>query len=81
MKKTRDPVLPARVSASPSEKAETKKNKDRDIAYSFRSLLNHLGTIMRNTCKYTNEEIIIIATKLNKIQQQAFNLIENISSL
>lgn len=81
LKKIRDPVLPARVSASAREKASIKKTKDGAVVYSFRSLLNHLGTIMRNTCKYADEETIVIDTKLNEIQQKAFDLIENINIL
>ncbi|TXI41634.1 MAG: hypothetical protein E6Q59_01880 [Nitrosomonas sp.] len=50
--------------------------------HSFRSLLQHLATITRNTCRKTNEGAnaspFLVDCKLNPSQQRAFNLLKKI---
>jgi len=50
-KRTRDPVAPAKRSARAEEKALTHRLPDGSLAHSFRTLLEHLATIVRNTCR------------------------------
>lgn len=48
-----DPVAPARRSAAADRKAATKQTVHGDQARSFRDLLDHLGTLTRNTIAVT----------------------------
>jgi hypothetical protein len=50
-KRIRDPVAPATRSAGAEEKALTRRLPDGSLAHSFRTLLEHLATIVRNTCR------------------------------
>jgi hypothetical protein len=47
-KTTRDPVAPAKRSASALAEAKTKKTAEGFEAPSFRTLMDRLGTIVRN---------------------------------
>ena len=50
-KATRDPVAPAERSASANHKAATHRLHDGTQVHSFTTLLKHLSTIVRNTCR------------------------------
>ncbi len=50
-KATRDPVAPARRSPEAQEKATTHTLVDGTPAHSFRTLIEELSTIVRNTCR------------------------------
>jgi transposase len=83
-KKTRDPVAPAKRSASALAKARDKKTADGFEAQSFRTLIDHLGTIVRNFCKRKGDENnngaeVIIDSTPNDLQQRAFELLKSIT--
>ena len=50
-KTQRDPVAPAKRSAAALQKAATHTLEDGSSAHSFRTLLQELSTIVRNTCQ------------------------------
>ncbi|MCE2392483.1 MAG: transposase, partial [Proteobacteria bacterium] len=50
-KAIRDPVAPAKRSAAAERKARTGTLDDGTPAHSFRTLLEELSTIVRNTCR------------------------------
>jgi hypothetical protein len=50
-KKHRDPVAAAERSEAALEKVATRKLKDGSTVHSFRTLLDELSTIVRNTCE------------------------------
>jgi len=79
---TRDPVAPATRSEAALEKVANKRLPDGSPAHSFRTLLNELATIVRNTCRRTNadadEGTFDIDTTPNPKQSQAFRLIDAI---
>ena len=83
-KKTRDPVAPAKRSASALAKARDKITADGFEAQSFRTLMDHLGTIVRNFCRRKGGENnkgseVIIDSTPNDIQQRAFDLLKSVS--
>ena len=83
-KKTRDPVAPAKRSASALAKARDKKTAEGFEAQSFRTLIDHLGTIVRNFCKRKGDENnkgaeVIIDSTPNELQQRAFELLNSIT--
>ncbi len=55
-KTSRDPVAPAKRSESARQKIATKRLDDGSPIHSFRTLLAHLGEIVRNTCRCPNAE-------------------------
>jgi transposase len=79
-KASRDPVAPAKRSDSAMQKVHTKCLDDGSPVHSFRSLLDHLGAIVRATCRCPGEKddssTFTIITKANPKQQKAFDLIE-----
>jgi transposase len=81
-KKTRDPVAPAKRSNSALKKIASKETTEGFEVHSFRTLIEHLGGIVRNFCKRKNsnlsETITIIETTPDPIQQRAFELIRGI---
>lgn len=81
-KLTRDPVAPATRSASADEKAMTKRTSDGERAHSFRTLLENLGTVVRNTCRRSSapdsEGTFTIDTRPSPLQQRAIDLIDTI---
>ncbi len=81
-KASRDPVAPAKRSASAMQKAYSKQLADGSPVYSFRGLLSHLGSIVRTTCRCPGEEnnskTFTMVTKPNPKQQQAFDLLQTI---
>ena len=50
-KATRDPVAPAKRSASAQRKAASKLLDDQQPAHSFATLLAEMATVVRNTCR------------------------------
>ncbi len=70
--------MPTEPSENAKEKARTKKTSEGFMAHSFRSLLAHLSTIVRNTCSYLQEknlESFIVDTKPDEIQKKALESI------
>jgi hypothetical protein len=78
----RDPVAPAIRSEAALEKVATKTLPDGSPAHSFRTLLNELATIVRNTCRRrhadANEASFDIDTTPNAKQREALDLIKAI---
>jgi len=81
-KRTRDPVAPAKRSAAAEEKATTHKLADATQAHSFRTLLEELATIVRNTCRPSGTDQDAVTFQLTTIpnakQRQALQLLEAI---
>jgi hypothetical protein len=81
-KDLRDPVAPAKRSDSAMIKLRTKRLDDGSRFYSFRSLLGHLGAIVRATCRYSGERDTLatftMITRRNPKQQKAFDLLQTI---
>ncbi len=72
-----NPVAPAVRSAAARKKAATKVNGDREEVRGFRELLEHLGTLTRNTMKTTTETTStfeLLATP-TPTQRRAFELL------
>lgn len=82
-KATRDPVAPAMRSENAQRKAHTHTLSDATPAHSFRTLLDELSTIVRNTCRTTTDGVhaptFPIVTQPNAVQQRALKLLETIA--
>lgn len=82
-KSSRDPVAPAKRSKNALKKIASKKLEDGSQAHSFRTLLNHLGRIVRNTCRYSPDSAdtstFYKTTSPNSKQQQALDLLQIIT--
>lgn len=82
-KATRDPVAPAMRSLQAEHKAQTHTLSDGTPAHSFRTLLDELSTIVRNTCRTTTDSAraptFTIVTQPNAVQQRALKLLETIA--
>ena len=79
-KATRDPVAPARRSAAAEEKAISKQLDDGTPVHSFRTLLEELSTIVRNTCRVPQSASTFpMLTFPNDLQLRARELIDKIS--
>jgi hypothetical protein len=78
----RDPVAPATRSDTALKKVASKQLADGSPAHSFRTLLNELGTIVRNTCRRhdatSGDAIFEIDTTPNAKQAAALDLIRQI---
>lgn len=81
-KDLRDPVAPAKRSDSAMKKVRTKRLDDGSRVYSFRSLLSHLGAIVRATCRCSGGKdasaTFTMITRRNPKQQEAFDLLQTI---
>ena len=79
----RDPVAPAKRSAKAERKAHTHTLSDGTPAHSFRTLLEELSDIVRNTCRTVKGSAqaptFTIVTQANPIQQRALDLLETIT--
>lgn len=79
MKRTRDPVAPATRSAAAERKAATKHTTDGTRVHSFRTLLQDLSTLVRNTCRRPSAEdgdpCFNVDTRPSTTQQRALDLI------
>jgi transposase len=82
-KATRDPVAPARRSQAAQRKASTRRLKDGTPAHSFRTLLDELTTIVRNTCRTRGSDETApsfeIVTTANPKQARALQLLQTIT--
>jgi hypothetical protein len=79
-KATRDPVAPAQRSAAAEKKASSKRLEDGTPAHSFRTLLEELSTIVRNTCRVPHTAPIFpMLTIPNDLQLRARELIDKIT--
>jgi hypothetical protein len=82
-KKHRDPVAAAERSEAALEKVATRKLKDGSLVHSFRTLLEDLSTIVRNTCEARvgnkRGSTFQMTTLPNPAQQLALNLLQEIA--
>jgi hypothetical protein len=82
-KAQRDPVAPTRRSAKAEHKAQTHTLSDGTPAHSFRTLIEELSTIVRNTCRTAKAAAqaptFTIVTQPNRIQQRALELLNTIT--
>jgi transposase len=82
-KATRDPVAPAQRSATALRKAATHRLKDGSPAHSFRTLLEELACVVRNTCRTRGPDATAssfpIVTTPNPTQQRALELLQSIA--
>ena len=82
-KAMRDPVAPARRSPAAQHKASTHHLPDGTPAHSFRTLLDELSTVVRNTCRSrssgTEALSFEIVTTANPKQAHAMQLLQTIS--
>ncbi len=82
-KLTRDPVAPAQRSEGALDKIHTKRLEDGSVVHSFHSLMTHLQTIVRNTCRRhgasENEPTFDADTRPNPKQQEALDLLATIT--
>ena len=74
----RDPVAPARRSATALAKAQSRRLADGTPALSFRGLMTHLATIVRNSMRPKDAKpgsgTFTLTTEANPKQRQAFDL-------
>jgi len=82
-KATRDPVAPARRSRGALAKIASKTTGDGFEAHSFRTLIDHLGGIVRNVCRRQGADDdsvgVVIQTTPDPVQQRAFALLQEIA--
>ena len=82
-KATRDPVAPAQRSAQAERKAHTHTLSDGTPAHSFRTLIEELSSIVRNTCRTAKASpqapTFTIVTQANPVQQRALALLDTIN--
>ena len=80
----REPVAPARRSAAALAKAQTRRLADGTPAFSFRGVLTHLATIVRNAMRPKNAKpgtgTFTLATEANPKQRQALDLAATIAA-
>ncbi len=78
-RRSRDPVAPAERSTKALEKVRTRTLDDGSEVHSFRTLLGHMSTIVRNTCHRPGADSgkfsFHVDTNPNPKQQQALDLI------
>ena len=83
-KKTRDPVAPAKRSEAAEIKATSRQLRDGTPTHSFSTLLDELGTIVRNTCRTPDASpdapTFDVTTISNPKQERAFELIKSIQA-
>ena len=82
-KASRDPVAPAQRSEAAMQKVHARRLDDGSPVHSFRTLLKHLGNIVRNTCRCPDAgpqgPTFYKTTTPNTKQQQALDLLRTIS--
>ncbi len=82
IKALRDPVAPAQRSESALDKVRTKRLPDGSPAHSFRTLLDTLSALVRNTCRRreapADEPTFHMATPPDARQQRAYDLLTTI---
>ena len=83
-KATRDPVAPAKRSAAAEVKAKTRTLPAGTQAYCFRTLMENLSTIARNTCRAPSggegAPTFQVVTNASLLQRRALGLLENIKA-
>jgi transposase len=80
-KAQRDPVAPAKRSAKAEHKAHTHTLPDGTVAHSFRTLIEELATIVRNTCRARDAAEappFPLITQASPTQRRALDLLETI---
>jgi hypothetical protein len=81
-KATRDPVAPAKRSASAQRKAASKLIDDDQPAHSFATLMAEIATLVRNTCRTPSAGVdaptFEVLTTATEHQQRALALIQAI---
>jgi hypothetical protein len=79
---SRDPVAPARPSDHARSKAATKTTADGFRVHSFRSLLGHMATIVRNRCRRKHapkaEPFFPMITRADPLHERALQLIQRL---
>lgn len=81
-KATRDPVAPAKRSAAAEQKAATHHLADGTVVHSFRTLLQDLSAIVRNSCRMRGHEdapSFMVTTTPTPEQRRAFDLLKRIA--
>lgn len=82
-KATRDPVAPARRSNAALKKLATKQTSDGYRVHNFQTLLGHLSTIVRNTCRAPASDphapTFALDTQPTEYQRRALGLLATIS--
>ena len=82
-KATRDPVAPAKRSKAALAKTASHTLEDGTPVHSFRTLLDELATIVRNTCRTpharTGAPTFDLTTRANPKQKRALELIQQIN--
>jgi hypothetical protein len=82
-KATRDAVAPAQRSAAALRKASTHRLEDGSPAHSFRTLLEELACVVRNTCRTQGGDLdtpsFQIVTTPNATQRRALELLQSIT--
>jgi len=82
-KDSRDPVAPAKRSEQALQKVHTKELPNGSRVHSWRSLLNHLSAIVRNTCRCLNnrdnDATFNMDTNPDAAQKRALDLLKTIS--
>ncbi len=80
---TRDPVVAATRSDSALDKVQTRRHADGSLVHSFRTLLQALSSIVRNTCRRPeappDEDSFGVDTTPNPTQARALQLLSSIS--
>jgi transposase len=73
----RSPVAPAKRSPKAERKARTKRTAEGEMVYSFRSLLDHLSQITKNTIKPHMDGLdpFEMVTRPTPLQERAFQLL------
>jgi hypothetical protein len=70
------PVAPAEVSPAAKAKAALRKTADGQPVHSFRTLLQDLGTLTRNTVRLGDAPSAIMLAKPTRLQQEVFARLE-----
>lgn len=82
-KATRDPVAPVQRSKAAKRKVSTRRLEDGTPAHSFRTLLDELSTVVRNTCRTRasgdDAPSFEIVTTANPKQARAIELLQTIT--
>ena len=75
------PVAPAKVSAAAKAKAASRKTGDGYPVHSFRTLLQDLATLTRNTVRLGDAPPAVMLASATPIQQEVFNKLEVLLTL
>ena len=82
-KKTRDPVAAAKRSNEALKKSRTRRLDDGTAARSFQNLLDHMGAIVKATCRCRHQgeqdATFTMITRYNHTQKKALDLLEKIA--